>query len=135
MTWQEVKNMEVSSKIRAGLVGLSSVCAIVLSVVALAFSLSARANAQSYVSDGPPNDAVAVNGTPEETSAETASHPIYVMTIRDGAIVVLDGEGAITRTVGEHAIFLPADDYRLLSDGIEIYSEEELSALVEDFGN
>ena len=59
---------------------------------------------------------------------------LYYVTVRAGAVVLLDADGNILRTVNENAEFLPRGDLATLRNGVAIYTEEELAALMDDLG-
>jgi|GEM_PF-1674513 hypothetical protein len=132
--------MENGSKIQTGIFGFVTLAVLVLSIITMAVCFSLQADLKELAAPTGPDDAVLVNGTPGNDGTTGASEdpedkkPIYVMKIDGGSVVVVDAEGNLVRTVNNYAAFLPADDVKALSDGIGVYTEEELTALIEDFG-
>ena len=63
--------------------------------------------------------------------ATEASAAVYLMREVDGRVVVFKGDEVYLST-GTRASDLPKSDRERLARGIEIYSDEELKALVED---
>ena len=131
--------LENSSKIQTGIFGFITLSVLVLSIITMAVCFSLQSDVKELAATGNPGGALLVNGTPEETTKAQEKpedrKPIYVMTIKDGTVVVLSPDGEVLRTVTKYAAFLPEDDRTALSAGIGVYTEEELSALIEDFSN
>lgn len=75
----------------------------------------------------------------EEESAEDVVIPIYCLrTVKaDGAtaaIGVYDEDGTLLRMLDTPLYALPASDRAMLDIGIEVSGDEDLDALIEDFG-
>lgn len=138
----EVMMMDNNSKIQTGIFGFITLAVLVLSIITMAVCFSLQSDLKQIANPDSTDDGILVNGTPvdEETTTETSDtsenrKPIYVMKIDGGAVVVINSDGELVRTVTEYAAFLPPDDIKALTDGIEVYTEEELSALIEDFAS
>ncbi len=138
----EVMRMDNGSKIQTGIFGFVTLAVLVLSIITMTVCFSLRSDLRQLKAPEQTDDGVLVNGTPETDGTTTGvsevpedRRPIYVMKIDGGSVVVVNGEGEVVRTVNEYAAFLPADDIAALTAGIEVYTEEELSALIEDFAS
>lgn len=132
--------MDNGSKIQTGIFGFVTLAVLVLSIITMAVCFSVRSDLRELQAPQGSDDGIFVNGTPEGDASTSGSDetpeerkPIYVMKIDGASVVVVNSEGEIVRTVSEYAAFLPADDIDALTVGIEVYTEEELSALIEDF--
>lgn len=131
--------MEMGSKVKTGILGFVTLIVLVLSIVTMAVCFSLQSDLRR-MSVGDMDDARLVNGTPGNAPTEGADtpeerHPLYVLKIENGELVVLDGGGTVLRSVNPNAGFLPAGDVAMLKRGIDIDSEEELASLIEDFSS
>lgn len=131
--------MENSSKIQTGIFGFITLAVLVLSIITMAVCFSLQSDLKEIAGPSGPDDAILANGTPEDSTSgektDEVKKPIYVLKIDNGTLVVLDKKGQTVRTIDCHTPFLPASDYQLLTAGINVYSEEELSSLIEDFSS
>lgn len=134
--------MDNGSKIQTGIFGFVTLAVLVLSIITMAVCFSLQSDLRELKVPEQTDDGILVNGTPDtgETTTGAAEipedrKPIYVMKIDGTSVVVVNSEGEVVRTVSEYAAFLPTDDIEALTAGIEVYTEEELSALIEDFAS
>lgn len=127
--------METSNKFSYGALLFLLVLTMLLSVITMSvcFSIKGAIPAESGGGDVP---AVAkVDGTTSSTeSTTTAKSSLYILCEEEGAIVVKSG-GETLRTLGTPAAFLPEADRALLAAGIEIESDEQLAAAIQDYEN
>lgn len=60
--------------------------------------------------------------------------PEYTLTLENGHLAVLDAQGAKLVYDSVYVYLLPESDIDALRAGIPVYSENELRALLEDYG-
>ena len=121
-----------TSKITFGAVVMLLIIAVVLSAISVSvcFSIknSVTAGKEENMEDIPviaPGD-----GT---TSSENTKKLLYRVCDVDGVITVKNSSGSIVRTLDVRTAFLPEEDQKALRDGIEIFSESELTELIGDY--
>ena len=127
--------METTNRFAAGMIALLSIIAVVLAVITMSvcFSIKAAVEANS----GGKEDAVAAAATDGKAPDGTteSKKALYRVISDNGTIAVKDGEGKTTRTLNVPVAFLPESDREALRNGIEIFSEAELEALIQDYEN
>ena len=127
--------MEATNRFAAGMIALLSVVAVVLAVITMSvcFSIKAKVEANADSKD----DAVAVAATNQNVPDSTteSKKALYRLVSEDGIISVKDGEGKTLRTLNVPTAFLPEEDRNALKEGIEVFSEAELAALIGDYEN
>ena len=121
-----------TSKITFGAVVMLLIIAVVLSAISVSvcFSIkdSVTAGKEENTEDIPgiaPGD-----GT---TSSENTKKLLYRVCDVDGVRTVKNSSGSIVRTLDVRTAFLPEEDQKALRDGIEIFSESELTELIGDY--
>lgn len=119
-----------------GLVGgIFSAAALVISCIAMAICLGIRVDIRTTAIDTSKdveqiNAADAVEaGKVEEMTAK------YKADIENGYVVVRDINGDVVKTLGTPVRFMTDGDREYFAAGIEIFTDDELCAICDDFGN
>ena len=63
-----------------------------------------------------------------------AAAPLYTVKDEGGKVAVIKQSDSSEQVLSIYTHLLPEEDVEALRAGIKVYSEEELSALLEDFG-
>lgn len=127
--------METANRFAAGMIALLSVVAVIIAVITMSVCFSIKATVEA--SAGKPDDAVAAAATDKtatKNDGETKK-ALYKLISEDGVIAVKDADGKTVRTLVTQVKFLTDNDRELLNRGIEVFSDEELETLVQDYEN
>ena len=127
--------METTNRFAAGMIALLSIIAVILAVITMSVCFSIKAAIEAGVDSK--DDAVAAAATNKDTPESTTENKkvLYKLISEDGVISVKDGDGKTFRTLNVPTAFLPEADRDALEKGIEVFSESELNALIEDYAN
>lgn len=128
-------NMETANKFAAGMIALLSVTAVVLAVITMSVCFSIKATVEA--SAGKNDDAVAAAATDktEQISDADAKKALYKVVSDNGLIAVKDADGKTLSVLKTQVRFLSEFDRERLKNGIEVFSDEELEAIVQDYEN
>lgn len=115
-----------------GFCGIISAAAIVMAAVSLIVSLGIKSGV------GLPTDG-AVNVVDTEEVVDAAAISVtngakYSARIENGYVVVRDAAGDLVKTFETPVKFMTNADREYFEHGADIYSDEELAALTDDFG-
>lgn len=112
--------------------GIFSAAALLLSCIAMAICLGVRvefkSSALSANTEEKPADVISVVKTEEKTAK-------YKAEIEDGYIVVRGADGGAVKMLKTPVRFMTDGDREYFAAGVEIFTDEELAALCDDFGN
>ena len=121
-----------TSKITFGAVVMLLIIAVVLSAISVSVCFSIK-NSVTAGKEENTEDIPEINPGDGTTSSENTKKLLYRVCDVDGVITVKNSSGSIVRTLDVRTAFLPEEDQKALRDGIEIFSESELTELIGDY--
>ena len=128
--------METTNRFAAGMIALLSVIAVILAVITMSVCFSIKSAIEAGVDND--DDAVAAAAATNKNVPDSTTENkkvLYRLVAEDGMISVKDVDGQTLRTLNVPTAFLPEEDRDALKSGIEVFSESELLALIEDYAN
>ena len=115
--------------------GIMSAAALVISCIAIAICLGIRVDIKTTAPGSSKEaEAVKVDDVVEAVKTEEKT-PKYKAEIENGYVVVRDADGAVVKTLNTPVRFMTDSDREYFAAGVEIFTDDELSALCDDFGN
>ena len=121
-----------TSKITFGAVVMLLIIAVVLSAISVSVCFSIKNSVTAGKEENTEDIPVIAPGD-GTTSSENTKKLLYRVCDVDGVITVKNSSGSIVRTLDIRTAFLPEEDQKALRDGIEIFSESELTELIGDY--
>lgn len=121
-----------TSKITFGAVVMLLIIAVVLSAISVSVCFSIKNSVTAGKEENAEDIPVIAPGD-GTTSSENTKKLLYRVCDVDGVITVKNSSGSIVRTLDVRTAFLPEEDQKALRDGIEIFSESELTELIGDY--
>ncbi len=121
-----------TSKITFGAVVMLLIIAVVLSAISVSVCFSIK-NSVTAGKEENTEDIPVIAPVDGTTSSENTKKLLYRVCDVDGVITVKNSSGSIVRTLDVRTAFLPEEDQKALRDGIEIFSESELTELIGDY--
>ena len=121
-----------TSKITFGAVVMLLIIAVVLSAISVSVCFSIK-NSVTAGKEENTEDIPVIDPGDGTTSSENTKKLLYRVCDVDGVITVKNSSGSIVRTLDVRTAFLPEEDQKALRDGIEIFSESELTELIGDY--
>ncbi len=121
-----------TSKITFGAVVMLLIIAVVLSAISVSVCFSIKNSVTAGKEENTEDISVIAPGD-GTTSSENTKELLYRVCDVDGVITVKNSSGSIVRTLDVRTAFLPEEDQKALRDGIEIFSESELTELIGDY--
>ena len=121
-----------TSKITFGAVVMLLIIAVVLSAISVSVCFSIKNSVTAGKEENTEDIPVIAPGG-GTTSSENTKKLLYRVCDVDGVITVKNSSGSIVRTLDVRTAFLPEEDQKALRDGIEIFSESELTELIGDY--
>ena len=115
--------------------GVFSAAALVISCIAIAICLGIRVDIKTTVLGAGKSaevDEIADAVEAVKTEEKTAK---YKAEIENGYVVVRGADGAAVKTLKTPVRFMTDSDREYFAAGVEIFTDEELAALCDDFGN
>ncbi len=126
-------NTRTKEIILYSVISLTLAIVIALTVIT-SVSLSKVNVLQKRVTEQTQESETAAPPVNEEVMAEITSQRLYVLGVRDGKLTVYASDGTtIVEILSTYIYYLPENDRRALSEGIDVYSSEELSSLIQDY--
>ena len=117
------------------IVGVISAAALMISFVAIAICLGIRVDIKTTAHDAN-RDVEAAKEDEVVEAAETVDKAAkYRAEIENGYIVVRDAGGDVVKTLGIPVRFMTEGDREYFAAGVEIFTDDELAAICDDFGN
>ena len=121
-----------TSKITFGAVVMLLIIAVVLSAISVSVCFSIKNSVTAGKEENTEDIPVIAPGD-GTTSSENTKKLLYRVCDVDCVITVKNSSGSIVRTLDVRTAFLPEEDQKALRDGIEIFSESELTELIGDY--
>lgn len=113
--------------------GIMSAAALVMSCVAIAICLGIRVDVRSTALDASKEEIIAGDAVPvAKTEEKTAK---YKAQIENGYVVVRDAGGTVVKTLKTPVKFMTDGDREYFAAGVDIFTEDELAEICDDFGN
>ena len=115
--------------------GVFSAAALVISCIAIAICLGIRVDIKTTASVAGKSaevDEIADAVEAVKTEEKTAK---YKAEIENGYVVVRGTDGGAVKTLKTPVRFMTDSDREYFAAGVEIFSDDELAALCDDFGN
>ena len=113
--------------------GIFSAAALVISCVAIALCLGIKVDIRSTALDAGKDEIGAEDVVPAvKTEEKTAK---YRAEIENGYVVVRDADGIAVKTLKTPVRFMTNGDREYFAAGVDVFTDEELFALCDDFGN
>ena len=115
--------------------GVFSAAALVISCIAIAICLGIRVDIKTTSIDA--SKAAAIDEVAEVVEAVKTEEKAakYKAQIENGYVVVRDADGAAVKTLRTPVRFMTQSDREYFAAGVEIFTDEELAAICDDFGN
>lgn len=115
--------------------GVFSAAALVISCIAIAICLGIRIDIKTTSTDaGTEVEAVKEDDVVEAVKTEKKTAK-YKAEIENGYVVVRNADGTAVITLGTPVRFMTDGDREYFDAGVEIFTDEELAAICDDFGN
>lgn len=112
--------------------GILSMTALVISCISIAICLGVRVeiSSENFLTNKSEPKAEGITVMKNEENA-----PIYRAEVENGYVVIRDKSNAYVKTLGTPLKLMTPADREYFSAGVDIFSEEELSRIVDDFEN
>lgn len=119
-------------KITFGAAVMLLIVAVVLSAISVSVCFSIR-NSVAAEKEENTADIPVIAPAEATTSSGNVKKLLYRVCEADGFIAVKNADGNIVRTLDVRTAFLPEEDREALREGIEVFSESELTELIGDY--
>ncbi|MBR6051395.1 MAG: hypothetical protein IKP68_09380 [Clostridia bacterium] len=115
--------------------GVMSAAALVISCVAIAICLGIRVDIKTTAYDASREVEVVKEEKVVEAVKTEEKTAKYKAEIEEGYVVVRDAGGTVVKTLGTPVRFMTDGDREYFAAGVEIFTDDELAAICDDFGN
>ncbi len=115
------------SKLFSGIAGFFILMILIVTILTMSLCMGIRKNVKNAIFSGTKDAGVFAWNEGDDPEIK------FSAVLSQGDIYIYDETGKLFRKVKTYEEFLTSDDKKLLSDGIDFYSEEEMLSFMNDF--